>query len=229
MSDRTTPEGAVMKRWTQNVPEHEAGALGAGRLGLGQRSALIVVDVTYGFTGSAGLTLDEARQEYSTAAGPSAWEAMPHIARLIELVRSKSMPVVYTRSSANDQAFVGRATKKPRTGARLADGFGDFPGTIAPETGDWVLEKTKASAFFQTPLSVFLVREKVESVIVCGVSTSGCVRATAVDSCSNGFSTFVVDDACFDRSWFAHCNNLFDMATKYADVLSVDELEKKWS
>lgn len=218
-----------MRAWMENVPEQERAALRDGRLELGQKSALIVVDVTFGFTGSEGLSLEEAKQEYSTACGPASWEAMPRVARLIELTRSKGTPIIYTRSSANDQQFVGRATKKVRNGEKLADGFGDFPNVIAPEVGDWVLEKSKASAFFQTPLSVYLVREMVDSVIICGVSTSGCVRATAVDSCSNGFSTFVIDDACFDRSWFAHCNNLFDMATKYADVLSVDELEKKWS
>lgn len=217
-----------MKTWMKNVPKQELAGLRSGELDLGKKSALIVVDVTYGFTGSQGLSPDEAKKEYSTASGPVAWEAMPRVARLIELTRSKGMPVIYTRTNTNDQRFVGRATKKARRDDRIMTGFGDFPGAVAPEDGDWIIEKAKASAFFQTPLSVFLVRERVESVIVCGVSTSGCVRATAVDSCSNGFSTFVVDDACFDRSWFAHCNNLFDMDTKYADVLSVDELEARW-
>ena len=214
----------------ENVPEQDLAALrsGGGELELGRRSALIVVDVTYGFTGSEGLSLEEARGEYSTASGPAAWEAMPRIARLIQLTRRQGMPVVYTRTDTNAQRFAGRATKKARRGDKVMTGFGDFPDAIRPTDGDWVIEKTKASAFFQTPLSVFLVRERVESVIVCGVSTSGCVRATAVDSCSHGFSTFVVDDACFDRSWFAHCNNLVDMGTKYADVLSLDDLETRW-
>jgi maleamate amidohydrolase len=218
-----------MKAWMERIPEHERAGLQAGQLELGRKTALIVVDVTYGFTGSEGLTLEETRQEYSTAVGPAAWDAMPRVARLIHLVRSKGMPIVYTRSSANDQQFVGRATKKLRTGGKLSIDFGEFPEAIAPLEGDWVLEKAKASSFFQTPLSIFLVREQVESVIVCGVSTSGCVRATTVDACSSGFRTFVIDDACFDRSWFAHCNNLFDMNAKYADVLSVDELEEKWN
>ena len=217
-----------MKAWMENAPEQELAGLRSGQLDLGQKSALIVVDVTYGFTGSEGLSLDEARKEYATASGPVAWEAMPRIARLIELARGQNVPVVYTRTSMKDQQFVGRATKKVRRDDPDQTGFGDIPDAIAPEDGDWIIEKAKASAFFQTPLSVFLTREKVDSVIVCGVSTSGCVRATTVDSCSHGFSTFVIDDACFDRSWFAHCNNLFDMGTKYADVLSVDELEKRW-
>lgn len=217
-----------MKAWMKSAPAEELAGLRSRQLDLGEKSALIVVDVTYGFTGSEGLSLADAKKEFATASGPVAWETMPRIARLIDLVRGKGTPVVYTRTSTRDQQFVGRATKKVRRDDPDQTGFGDIPDLIAPEEGDWIIDKAKASAFFQTPLSVFLVREKVDSVIVCGVSTSGCVRATAVDSCSHGFSTFVVDDACFDRSWFAHCNNLFDMGTKYADVLSVDELETRW-
>jgi hypothetical protein len=102
--------------------------------------------------------------------------------------------------------------------------FNDFPESIAPQAGEWVLEKTKASAFFQTPLASYMVKNQIDSVVVCGVSTSGCVRASVVDSFSNGFTTFVVDDCCFDRSNFAHCANLFDMNAKYATVVSSDEL-----
>lgn len=219
-----------MRDWHQSIPEPERSALGGdGGREVGPRAALVVVDVTRGFTGSKGLTAEQAKAEYSTAAGPVAWEAMPRIAELIALARRRGAPIVYTRSSARDQRFAGRATKKERSGDGEAAGFGDFADEIVPGADDWVLEKAKASAFFQTPLAVHLVRERIDTVIVCGVSTSGCVRATAVDSCSNGYTTFVVDDACFDRSWFAHCGNLFDMNAKYADVLSVDELEEKWN
>jgi nicotinamidase-related amidase len=69
-----------------------------------------------------------------------------------------------------------------------------------------------------------MVQKQIDSVVMCGVSTSGCVRASVVDSFSNGFNTFVVDDCCFDRSNFAHCANLFDMNAKYATVVSSEEL-----
>ena len=220
-----------MKEWMKVIPESEVATYqSAGFLNLpqsGERPALIVVDVTLGFTGSAGLSLEEAIGEFPTACGPAAWKAMPYIAGLIELFRRRNFPIVYTRADASDQAFAGRATKSSHTG-KLAPRYGQFPAAIAPREGDWVLGKTKASAFFQTPLPSFLARERVDSVVVCGVSTSGCVRATAVDSCSSGFVTFVVDEACFDRSWFAHCSNLFDLSAKYAHVLSVGELEELW-
>jgi maleamate amidohydrolase len=87
-----------------------------------------------------------------------------------------------------------------------------------------VLPKTKASGFFQTPLAAYLTKQQIDTAVVCGVSTSGCVRATAVDAHSHGYTTFVIDDCCFDRSYFAHCANLFDLDAKYASVVSLDEI-----
>lgn len=216
-----------MTEWLKQIPQDEqanykrAGFAGAGTMG--NRPALLVIDVTLGFTGRPGQTLEQAVAEFSPACGPVSWEAMPRIARLIELFRAQGRPVVYTRSELASIGFTGKATKARRSGP-AKDGFNDFPAEIMPHEGEWVLEKVKASAFFGTPLSTYLVSEKVDSLVVCGVSTSGCVRASVVDGFSHGFTTFVVDDACFDRSWFAHCANLFDMNAKYATVLSLDEL-----
>ncbi|MCC2098146.1 MAG: isochorismatase family protein [Hyphomicrobiales bacterium] len=217
-----------MKDWLKIVPEDERKVYEKAGFALpatvGANTALLVIDVTYGFTGREGQTIEEAIAEYSTACGPVSWEAMPRIRQLIGMFRELGRPVIYTRSAPDDTPFTGRATK----GTRLNEtppGHNDIPDVIAPRAGEWVLEKTKASAFFQTPLASYLVRQKIDSVIVCGVSTSGCVRASVVDCLSNGFTTFVVDDCCFDRSNFAHCANLFDMNAKYATVLSLNELE----
>lgn len=217
-----------MKDWLAIVPEAERKVYEKAGFALpatvGENTALLVIDVTYGFTGREGQTIEEAIAEYSTACGPVSWEAMPKIKHLIDMFRELGRPVIYTRSAPDDTPFTGRATK----GTRLNEtppGHNDIPDVIAPRSGEWVLEKTKASAFFQTPLASYLVRQKIDSVIVCGVSTSGCVRASVVDCLSNGFTTFVVDDCCFDRSHFAHCANLFDMNAKYATVLSLNDLE----
>ncbi|MDT2023661.1 isochorismatase family protein [Methylocella sp. CPCC 101449] len=217
-----------MKEWMKIVPAEERKAYESGGFmgsqEIGKRTALIVVDVTYGFTGSPGLTLQEAIKEFGPACGPASWEAMPRIAQLIAMFRDLGRPVVYTRGHAYDTQFSGHATKSKR--ALKYDGkFSEFPPDIAPRDGEWILDKTKASAFFQTPLAAYLVRQQIDSVMICGVSTSGCVRASVVDAFSNGFSTFVVDDCCFDRSNFAHCANLFDMNAKYATVVSLNELE----
>ena len=219
---------APLKDWMRSIPEADLATYRAGgflrELTFGERTALIVVDVTLGFTGSPGLTLEQAIAEFPTACGPASWEAMPRIARLIALFRERQLPIVFTRNDLTDNAYAGKATKGERRGPPDPR-FNDFPAEIAPREGEWVLAKTKASGFFQTPLSAYLVKQGIDTAVVCGVSTSGCVRATAVDAFSHGFATFVVDDCCFDRSWFAHCANLFDLQAKYASVVSLAEIE----
>ena len=217
-----------MKEWMKIVPAEERKAYESGGFmnpgEIGERTALIVIDVTYGFTGSRGLTLEEAIAEFGPACGPVSWETMPRIAQLIAMFRDLGRPVVYTRGHAYDTLFSGRATKSKRV-QDYEPKFNEIPPDIKPNEGEWILDKTKASAFFQTPLASYLVKNQIDTVIVCGVSTSGCVRASVVDAFSNGFNTFVVDDCCFDRSHFAHCANLFDMNAKYATVMSLNELE----
>ena len=217
------------KDWQKLIPPAEFEAYQRagfqGDLAMGERAALIVVDVTFGFTGSRGLTLAEAVAEFSAACGPSSWIAMPKIARLIEMFRARSLPIVYSRSRLADIGWTGKATKAKRAARPLPERFNDFPDEIAPRDGEWVLEKTKASAFFGTPLATYLVKERVDTLVFAGVSTSGCVRASVVDGFSHGFPAFVIDDCCFDRSEFAHAANLFDMSGKYASVVSLGELE----
>jgi nicotinamidase-related amidase len=194
-------------------------------LRIGEKVALIVVDVTYGFTGCPGKTLNEAIAEHPSACGPKSWEAMPRIAALISLFRKKEYPIVFTRSDSYGSNFAGKATKRKRSPSQPPrHGHDQFPKEITPLESEWVLAKTKPSAFFQTPLISYFVREGIDTVFICGVSTSGCVRATAVDACSHGLTTFVADDCCFDRSEFAHCASLFDLNAKYASVLSQDEI-----
>jgi maleamate amidohydrolase len=217
-----------MKEWFDIVPEEERRVYDAGGFmrteEIGSRLALLVIDVTYGFTGSRGLSLDAAMKEYAAACGPVAWKAMPSIADLISCCRRGGHQIVFTRPNSKDDRFLGRATKNSNVGARN-ERFDEFPDDIAPAADEWILEKPKASAFFQTPLMIYLVRNRVDTVVACGVSTSGCVRATVVDSFSNGFRTFVIDDCCFDRSQFSHATSLFDMNAKYATVLSLSEFK----
>lgn len=220
-----------MRDWMKLIPDSEtqvyrkAGFL--GDMQPGHRTALIVVDVTMGFCGSPGLTLEDAIAEYSTACGPASWVAMPRIARLIEMFRDLDLPIVYTLADPYDTNWTGKATKNSKRDRATPPGYNDFPSEITPRAQDWVLAKTKASAFFHTPLSIYLTRENVDTLVFCGVSTSGCVRATVVDGFSHGYRSFVVDECCFDRSSFAHAANLFDMSAKYAQVLSLDELAGK--
>jgi maleamate amidohydrolase len=221
-------DAASMKDWMKLIPEADLATYRSGgflrELKLGERPALIVVDVTMGFCGSRGVTLEQAIAEFPTACGPVSWETMPRIARLLTLFRDRKLPIVFTCNDTAGNVYAGKATKGER-GPKPYPRFNEFPAEITPREGEWVLAKTKASGFFQTPLAAYLVRERIDTAVVCGVSTSGCVRATAVDAFSLGFTTSVIDDCCFDRSWFAHCANLFDLQAKYALVASLDELE----
>jgi maleamate amidohydrolase len=213
--------------WIDSIPAEDKETYRRAGFGgtrsVGKRPALIVVDVTYGFTGSRGLTLQEAIAEFSTACGPVSWEAVPQIASLLRMAREAGWRIVFSRSDAEAARFTGKATKSKSMGTRPKL-FDEFPPDIAPTQGEWILPKTRASCFFGTPLSTGLIRDGIDSLVFCGVSTSGCVRASVVDGFSHGFQTIVVDDCCFDRSWYAHCSNLFDMDAKYATVVSLREL-----
>ncbi len=215
--------------WMKLIPEVDRATYRRGGflsdMGLGGSAGLLVVDVTYGFTGSESLTLEQAIDEFPTACGPASWEAMPRIGRLIELFRDLGRPIVFTRSDLDTTRFAGHATKSKRL-REISPKFNQFPPAVEPRPDEWILQKTKASAFFHTPLTAYLVKQKVDTLVICGVSTSGCVRASAVDAFSHGFTVFVVDDCCFDRSYFAHCANLFDLQAKYASVASLHELER---
>jgi nicotinamidase-related amidase len=99
-----------------------------------------------------------------------------------------------------------------------------IPDPIAPVDGETVIQKTKPSAFFGTPLVSYLVAAAADTLIVTGTTTSGCVRATVIDAFSNNYRTIVVEDGVFDRGEASHRINLFDMHAKYADVQTTDEV-----
>lgn len=221
-----------MSRWWEELfPEEERAVYFQTHRGVRQewgcRPALLVVDVTRAFCGEPGQSLMESVLAWPTSCGPAAWEAIPHIRRLLEAVRRKGFPVVYTTGQAGADRLYGGTVK----GERLAmesplsrPGAQDIPEEIAPLPGELVLAKPKASAFFGTPLLAYLHRQGVDTLIVCGTTTSGCVRATVVDGFSLGFPVIVPEEAVFDRSRLSHGVNLFELNAKYADVVSVDEV-----
>lgn len=115
------------------------------------------------------------------------------------------------------------ATKVPGVMAIPARGY-EFVEEIAPRQTDIVIPKKQASAFFGTSLASYLIGLKVDTLILTGCTTSGCVRASAVDGCQLNFKIVVPEDAVFDRSPTSHAVNLFDMASKYADVMPTADL-----
>jgi maleamate amidohydrolase len=187
-----------------------------GRVGLGRRPALIVVDVNRGFTDPESPLVCDLD------------EVVVAIQRLLGEMRSAGLPVVYTTVSYREGDKETAAAFLDKIPALLTLEAGtpwvEIDPRIAPREDEPVLNKLFASAFFGTPLSSFLTTNGCDSLIVTGASTSGCVRATVVDAIQHGYRPVVPREAVGDRNPDAHDANLNDIDTKYGDVVTVDDV-----
>jgi nicotinamidase-related amidase len=215
-----------MRPWQEIVPPEDRanyarGGYG-GKLTFGRRPCLLLIDVTYSFTGTRPLPHAQAVREFTTSCGERAWKAFPFIKRLLAACRRRGLPVIYTTGDDTLTKLAVRTTKVRHVAAARVDPHG-FAAPVRPKAGELVLKKAMASAFFGTPLTTYLRSRDVDSILLAGVSTSGCVRASAVDAYSNGYPVFVVEECCFDRSQFSHLASLFDINAKYGSVVTLQE------
>jgi len=189
---------------------------------LGRRPVVLVVDVVRAFLGEQDLTPEQSRARWPLSCG-AGWAAVPRIEALLTAARATDAAVVYT--TGDDRALGGatRASVDRRTPRPDAQ---QIPPGLAPQPGEVVLPKSRPSAFFGTPLSALLVRLQADCVIVCGCTTSGCVRATVVDAYSMGWRVVLAEDGCFDRAQLSHDVSLFELNAKYATVVPVAELAR---
>jgi nicotinamidase-related amidase len=162
---------------------------------------------------------------YPSACGEHAWSAIRHLQRLIPAARAAGVPVVYTKH-----------IYRPHTGFAEADAAAhlsslnpnsEIPVEIAPQDGDLLVEKQVASAFFHTGLIYMLLNLGVDSLLITGNSTSGCVRASAIDAAGYRFKVSVIEECVFDRLEVSHAVALFDLGFKYCDVVGVAEAEEQ--
>jgi len=218
--------------WDDVVPERDRKvfeAAGYGQVGgFGKRPALLVVDVTYDFCGDRPEPILQSIERFANSCGEAAWVAIPHLQTLIAVSREKNLPIIYTHS--NERPDRVRAGGWVRKHSRVFDHSeisrrigNDIVAEIAPQPGDIVIAKNKPSGFNCTPLLTYLVGFGCDSVLVTGVSTSGCVRATVIDAFSSNLGVSVVEECTFDRLEVSHKINLYDMHGKYADVVSLQE------
>lgn len=200
-------------------------AAGFGRpTGMGKRPALLIIDVQYRTVGTERRPYWEAIKEFKTSCGDVGWSAIDHIAPLLRQFRAKGYPVFYPYVAPKMSYDAGRlAQKVPEIMTIAAHGY-DFPNEIAPNDGDVLVPKKHPSAFFGTPLASYLIDKGVDTLVVTGCSTSGCVRGTVVDGFAYNFRVTVPEECVFDRSAVSHAVNLFDIAYKYGDVLPVREV-----
>jgi nicotinamidase-related amidase len=217
----------MTRPWDGIIPEEEQRAYraaGFGRTsGIGQRPALLIIDVQYRTTGTEPRPFFEAVKEFPTSCGEVAWAAVRNIEPLLALFRRRNWPVLYPHVAPKVAGEGGRlAEKVPAIMGVAARGY-DFVAEVAPRCGDVLLPKKHPSAFFATALTSHLIDLGVDTLVVAGCTTSGCVRASVVDAFSLNFRVLVAEDAVYDRSRISHAVNLFDMSEKYADVAPTAE------
>ena len=232
MRNHPTPTQLAAELASHVSPEERTIVEAAGygrRIGFGQRPALLVVDVTYGFCGDTPKPILESIAEQRRSCGEPAWQAVEQMVALIEQARLTNIPVIFSamEDPASREYEPGLWGAKNRRGAedgRARSGTNNrdnqIVAEIAPRPGEMVFAKNKPSMFHGTGLLPYLIARRVDSLIICGGVTSGCVYATAVDGFSNNYKVAVVADASFDRVQTPHWVFLLDIDMKYGDVVT---------
>ena len=218
-----------MKPWDGIISEEEQRAYhaaGFGRpSGIGRRPALLIIDVQYRTLGTSPKPFWDSIKEYPTSCGELGWNATRKIALLLAEFRRNEWPVLYPHVAPKNKATdSGRLAEKVPAIMDIPERGYQFPPEIAPREGDVLLPKKHPSAFFATPLVSHLVDLGADTLVVTGCTTSGCVRGSVVDGFAYNFKCVVPHDAVYDRSATSHAVNLFDMASKYADVATTAEV-----
>ena len=191
---------------------------------VGPQAALVAIDLyEYAYQGG-NLPVAEVSKQYPSSCGENAWKAIAPTQRLFEASRAAGLPVFYATSDARPDASPGRVRSTNRRGGARDPALFEIRPEFRPQPGDTVIRKQRASAFYGTPLAAHLTQLGIRSIVMCGESTSGCLRASAVDAYSHGFHVTVVEECCFDRHELSHKVNLFDLHHKYADVMKIGEV-----
>ena len=195
----------------ENLQENYAGVFD-GRLGFGNRAAILVIDFINAYT-----------TEGSALYAAPVVDAVQQSVDVLELARQKNVPIIYTKVLYNRNGLDGGIfVQKVPVLRTMVEGepMAEIVPELEPEDDDVVIVKQYASAFFGTSLAAMLTSMQVDTVIITGCSTSGCVRASAVDGMQYGFRVIVPRECVGDRHSEPHEANLFDIDSKYGDVVS---------
>ena len=205
---------------------------------LGIRPAVIVIDVNYAFVGIKPEPLLQAIKTYPTACGEAGWQAIPRIRTLTAAARDRGVPIFYSTGTTTPFQPATRGT-----GVGWGHGGGrrtplqlhseaelehrrrgnEVVAELGREPRDILIEKFGASVLLGTPLLSYLNDMGVDTLVLCGTTTSGCVRATAVEASNLNLYTAVIEDCTFDRFTISHKVSLMDMQVKYAKVMSLTD------
>lgn len=217
----------MSRPWDNIIGQDEINAYNAAGFGkssgLGKRPALLIIDVQYRTVGTTPKPFLKSIEEFPTSCGQVGWDAVTHIKSLLNYFRKRRWPVLYPYVAPKMNFDQGRLAEKVPALMRVAEKGYEFVADIAPQPEDILLPKKHPSAFFGTPLVSYLVDKNVDTLVVTGCTTSGCVRGSVVDGFAYNFRIVVPHDAVYDRSDTSHAVNLFDMSAKYADVMTTSE------
>ncbi|MBI2304820.1 MAG: isochorismatase family protein [Chloroflexi bacterium] len=200
------------------------------RQGFGRKPAILVIDVNYDFVGDRPEPILKSIERFRNSCGEEGWAAVHKTQELLSAARAKGIPVCYSTSAGRQRVLdAGRWAGKNIRAMEVTKPEGhrgsDIVDDIAPQEGDIVIYKDKPSVFFGTTLMSRLNYLGVDTLLCCGCTTSGCVRATVLDAFSYNFRVGVVQECTFDRGQVSHKINLYDMNAKYADVVALAEVK----
>ena len=191
---------------------------------VGRNPALLAIDL-YNLAYDGGpRPVHELQKDFPSSCGEYAHAAIAPTQRLFKAARAAGIPIVYTTQETRGEAFPTRVVATRRVSNRTNERSWQIKEEFAPQPGDLMIYKQRASAFYGTPLVAHLQMMGVQSLIMCGESTSGCLRASSVDGYSNGFHVTIAEECCYDRHLLSHKINLFDMHHKYCDVMHTYEV-----
>jgi len=227
--------GSTRERvWDRFLTEADRAHMAASKqrppYGFGQRPAILAIDNYRKVIGDEPQPLLEAIKKWPGSTGLAGWAALEKIEVLLKAAREAQIPVAHvTGLDESDSGMPGWANPAAAIGATKNDDDGlrrryEIVEQAAPVPGEVVLRKTAPSAFFGTPLMSHYNSLGIDTLIVCGESTSGCVRASVIDARSYRFNVIVVEECVYDRHEASHAMNLFDMNQKYADVLPLNDV-----
>jgi len=189
---------------------------------VGENPAVLMVDVyKASYEGGQQRVIDVIK-EHPSSCGERAWAMVEPAKQLLEASRAAGIPITYCTGDTRSSSNKGRATNRQVLNEHNESY--DILEELAPEDGELVVYKQRASAFYGTPLMSHLTQMGIQSLIMGGGTTSGCLRAAVQDAKANGFHVTLVEECCYDRTAMNHMVNLFDMHHKYADVMHLDEV-----
>ncbi|MBB6734123.1 isochorismatase family protein [Cohnella zeiphila] len=211
---------------TEQDKEHDA-LLGKKELaGFGEKPVLLLIDIYYSVLGLKREPIMESVKTWPMSTGLEGWEAVDKTAAVLDSARRNGIPVIHVKGLHTGVNSWSRGGKKRQDFFKLPEEMTlkgrEIVEEVKPLPDELVIEKAAASAFHGTPLLFQLVSLGIDTVICCGETTSGCVRASVVDGATFRFKMGVVEECVFDRTQASHWMNLYDMHQKYADVVGME-------